>query len=201
MKNTSLKLVIWYSVLLISIAVCLSSCSIFHKIKKVERVKTDSTAVTKEQEKIVNDSDSFAIRKEEAEGELVIEFSDTGIYVNDTSATYGDEGIYVYPKGGYLEITKEGIKTNKPVKKVTLKGKMLSVDSAGKVEHITYEKLRTDSVVLKKEVKAVEKTKESRRTPFFSIIGIIVIAGGAIWLALWIRRKAKKMAGPFVPPI
>jgi hypothetical protein len=78
---------------------------------------------------------------------------------------------------------------------------MLSVDSAGKVEHITYEKLRTDSVVLKKEVKAVEKTKESRRTPFFSIIGIIVIAGGAIWLALWIRRKAKKMAGPFVPPI
>jgi hypothetical protein len=56
--------------LLISIAVCLSSCSIFHKIKKVERVKTDSTAVTKEQEKIVNDSDSFAFAKKKQKGNL-----------------------------------------------------------------------------------------------------------------------------------
>jgi hypothetical protein len=119
---------IFIAVAAMILALWLCGCGTMHKVFDKHKEKVDSTSVSQILTDSVTKSDSFAVRKSQtdADGEIVIDFGDSGI---------SQPGIYVYPNtpSAYLEITPAGIKTNKPIKSVTIKGKFSSktLDSIG----------------------------------------------------------------------
>jgi hypothetical protein len=73
----------------------------------------------------------------------------------------------------YLEITKEGtVRTNKPIKRVTITGVHLNntSDSSGKRNDVSLSKNKVDSTHKKQEVKDVVKNKKSFRPSFLLTI-------------------------------
>jgi hypothetical protein len=199
MKNTSLKLVVLYGLALLLVA--LTSCNTLKKIVHRETIKTDSVSVSYARIDSASTHDSTSVHSAISDDEIVIDFGDPRIYTKDT-ATYGDNGIYVYPQmpNDYLEISKDGtIKTTKAIRKLTIRNTSKIIDSTSTHAAVHYEKQTSDSTHLTKSTKTTAKEKEVHRmSPLFMAI---LIGAIAVFLALWVRRKARQMKGPFVPPL
>lgn len=139
-----------------------TSCSVVNKGSHKNKSTTDSTSVVHEKKDSTATIDTFTIRKSqiENENEIVIEFSQ-----NDSLES--DSAIYITPKNpnDYFEITKEGIKTNMPLKKVTVKGnaKIFNYDSLVGHSKIEESYLKdSDTHVTKKEKKVTQDVSKKK---------------------------------------
>jgi hypothetical protein len=193
MRNTSLKLVVLYGLALLLVA--LTSCNTLKKIVHREKTQVDSASIKHEHIDSTAADDSTAVHSATSDDEIVIDFG-------DPRSVGTDSGIYVYPQmaNDYLEISKDGtIKTTKAIRKLTIRNTSKIIDSTSTHAAVHYEKQTSDSTHLTKSTKTTAKEKEVHRmSPLFMTIAISAVA---IWLALWVRRKARQMKGPFVPPV
>jgi hypothetical protein len=191
------------------LAVSMSSCSVFQKNKSSHKENLDSTTVKSERVDSVAKSDSVGVHKSltQDSGSIVIDFDTVSgghgdIYLPVHDTMFQDRGIYVFPTSpdDYLEITKEGtVRTNKPIKRVTITGVHLNntSDSSGKRNDVSLSKNKVDSTHKKQEVKDVVKNKKSFRPSFLLTISAICFLL-LLLMYLYYRWQKRKFTIPHI---
>lgn len=154
------------SLALFSICSCSTVNKFFHKNKSV----VDSTSKVIETKDSIVKVDSVKVHSSQIENQsgVIFDFGDTKISIPSDSLDT-DKGIYINPINpeDYFEISDKGIKTNMPLKKVTIYGKNITntIDSfAGRSQITESEVKQSDTKVQRKEKDVVQTVHKSRFT-------------------------------------
>lgn len=181
------------TILFLFVLFSLSSCSTINKLFHKNKSVIDSTSVTHERKDSVVTKDSLAVHKSKTENtdEIVFDFGDTKMVLPFIKDSVFDKGIYYYPKNtnDYFEISPTGIKTNMPLKRVTIKGKSVTDNSDSLADHSKIDKSEasgSDTHVAKKE-KEVVKEVHKKKTFLWWLLLLIPVY---IFYRNWPRIKA-----------
>ena len=177
MKNTTI---------LILLILSLYSCKTVQKLFTKEKSKTDSTSIISERKDSIGTIDTFSLKKSSVDEEsgITIEFDTSKNWW--TAAPYSGEPAkpIIAPHIGepgqpnpnnnrvsvndyYLIIDSSGnIKTNRPINKLTIKGKktQVSVDSSGKKSETSLRLQNETSTYVKKSEKSVIKQVSKKKS-------------------------------------
>lgn len=173
MKNTilanlkrTIKALRWLSIIytiigLIGLFYLLTSCSVVNKVFHKNKSRIDSTSVTHERKDSVVTEDQFTIHKSQndSDNELIVEIDRDSGLITPINPNKPDDYFDFNVKTGEL-------KTNMPVKKVTLKGNqsVFNYDSLVNHSKIELSELKDDSVRLKSVQKETVKEVHKKRT-------------------------------------
>jgi hypothetical protein len=169
---------------LIFLLIILQSCSVLRKTKEIS--KTDSTSHTIETKTLSAQIDSNRLTKSgsESETEITIEFGRDSV---------SQEPYYIGSRPeDFFFVTSEGeVKTSRPVKKVTIKGRqnVFNYDSLANHSKIDASEFKEAEKTV--SVKTVTKSKKSVSLPWWCWLIILIIP--CYYLGRYIRANWPKI--------
>lgn len=157
-KENLISTSILAAILFTALVIFFSSCSGINKLFNKEKVNRDSTSIVHERKDSTATNDNISLHKDSSKetNETIIDFGDSKITIPYKSQGR-DSGIYYWPNNpnDYFEITKDGIKTNRIPKSVTIKGSSQIANYDSLVNHSKI----SVSEVKNNETKVSEKSK------------------------------------------